>query len=95
MSVVDIGGSCVGNGTAGEGRADYVSIGAVVVGWLDVVVGSPDAEGVDVWFVEASVALASADVGGVPRVEGKGHAKPAEVASRLFSMGETVNQIKV
>jgi len=45
--------------------------------------------------VEASVVLASVDVGGVPRVEGKGHAKPAEVASRLFSMGETVNQKKL
>ena len=45
--------------------------------------------------MEASVVLASVDVGGVPRVEGKGHAKPAEVASRLFSMGETVNQKKV
>ena len=65
-----------------------------MAGSVGVVVGSPCVEGVDV-VGGASIVLAAAVVERVPRVEETGHANPAELASRLFSMGETVNQRKV
>ena len=73
-----------------------MSIGIVVPGSLGVVIASKDAEGVEVGFVEASIVLASGtSVEWVPRFEIKGYPKPAEVASRLFSMGETITQMKI
>lgn len=73
-----------------------MSIGAAAARSLDVLIGSKDAEGVEVGFVEASIVLASGtSVEWVPRFEVKGHPKLAEVASRLFSMGETITQMKI
>ena len=73
-----------------------MSIRAAAARSLDVLIGSKDAEGVEVGFVEASMVLASGtSVEWVPRFEVKGHPKPAEVASRLFSMGETITQMKI
>ena len=66
-----------------------------MAGSVGVVVGSPCVEGVDVVVGGASIVLAAAVVERVPRVEETGHANPAELASRLFSMVETVNQRKV
>ena len=72
-----------------------MSIGVVVPGSLGVVIASKDAEGVEIVWAGASIVLASGCVDGVPRFEVEGHPKPATVASRLFSMGETVNRRKL
>ena len=72
-----------------------MSIGIVVPGSLGVVIASKDAEGVEVVWAGASIVLASGCVDRVPRFEVEGHPKPATVASRLFSMGETVNRRKL
>ena len=72
-----------------------MSIGIVVPGSLGVVIASKDAEGVEVVWAGASIVLASGCVDGVPRFEVEGHPKPATVASRLFSMGETITQMKI
>ena len=72
-----------------------MSIGIVVPGSLGVVIASKDAEGVEVVWAGASIVLASGRVDRVPRFEFKGHPKPATVASRLLSMGETVNRRKL
>ena len=72
-----------------------MSIGIVVPGSLGVVIASKDAEGVEVVWAGASIVLASGCVDRVPRFEFKGHPKPATVASRLFSMCETVHRRKL
>ena len=72
-----------------------MAIGVVVPGSFGVVIASKDAEGVEVVWAGASIVLASGCVERVPRLEFKGHPKPATVASRLFSMGETVSRRKL
>ena len=72
-----------------------MAIGVVVPGSFGVVIASKDAEGVEVVWAGASIVLASGGVDGVPRFKVQGHPKPATVASRLFSMGETVTRRKL
>ena len=84
--------------------AEYVSIGDVVPGSLSAMFGSKDAEVVKVVGGEALEAfnstvwrsgLVSGSVEEVPRFEVGGHPKPATVASRLCSMGETIPERKL
>ena len=74
-----------------------MSEGAPAAVPLGVIIGSKDAEGVEVGFVEeASLVLAlGTNVEWVPRFKVEGHPKPAEDASRLFSMGETITQLRI
>ena len=96
--------SCVGKGAPGCVGAEYVSIGDVVPGLLSAIFDSRDAEVIEVVGGEASGALnskvwqpglVSGSVEEVPRFEAEGHPKPATVASRLCSMGETITGIKL
>ena len=57
------------------------------------VIGSKDAEGGLVEEISPVVAPGTT-VEGVPRFEVKGHAKPADAASRLFSMSATITPLK-
>ena len=81
-----------------------MSIGDVVPGSLSAIFGSKDAEVIEVVGGGASEAinspvwrpgLVSGSVEEVPRFEVEGHPKPATVASRLCSMGETIPGIKL
>jgi len=88
------GGSYVGKGVAGE--AEYVSKGAPATVPMVAIIGSKDAEGVEGGLVEeiSPVVASGTTAEGVPRFEVTGHAKPAEAASRLFSMSATITPLK-